>query len=453
MIQKVLKYIRDNQILEYGDSVVLGVSGGADSICLLHVLYTLKEKLGLKLCVVHVNHHIRGESAEQDAEFVKNFCNKLSVNFVQVDVDVPAIAKEKGLSEEEAGRNARYDAFNEIADAYGANKIAVAHNLNDNSETILFNLVRGTGVKGLIGIPAKRKMIIRPLLSCTREEIEEYLIKEGLSYRTDETNLLTEYSRNKLRLDVIPYLKENINEKAEYNIVNAAQNLGEIFDFVNKEVKNAYDEYVTGNIFHKAGFEIHIALQREIFRKMIKKQAGQLKDITRKHINSITELASMEVSKQIDLPYGLAATRVYEGIRIAPKVFGEKRETEITLIKNGKITPDKNVEITMETEEFSLDNIQELVYTKWLDCDKIHSLVLRNRQKGDYLVIDSKGKRKKLKKYFIDEKIPKQERDNMLLLADGNHVVWIPGYRISAYYKVSEMTKNIIKITYLGGKR
>lgn len=449
MINKVYNFVSQNKILEYGDSVILGVSGGADSICMLHILDELKEKLGLSLSVVHVNHHIRGGEADRDAVYVKIECEKLGVSFKQVDADIPAIARQEGLSEEEAGRNIRYQAFLAAAKETGANKIAVAHNLNDNSETVLFNLFRGTGIKGLAGIPVKRDMIVRPLLCCTRREIEDYLISENIEFCTDSTNNVTDYSRNKIRLELIPYVKENINVKAEYNIVNAAESLEEISDFLDKEAKKAYDEYVSDNMFKADGFKIHLALQKEIVRMMIEKQAGRLKDITAKHILSVLQLKEKPVSKSVNLPYSITARRTYDGIVFEKNKDDSKKElSNKLLINEGQIFCDERFEITLESEDFTVRDIEDLIYTKWFDCDKIDKLVLRSRQEGDYIIIDDKGSRKKLKDYLINEKIPKEERDELLLLADGNHIVWVVGYRISSYYKVTESTSRVVKVVY-----
>ena len=230
MKNKVLNFINKNKILQYGDSVILGVSGGADSICMLYLLKDISSEMNLTLYVVHINHHIRGKQAQNDADYVKDVCRKLNVDFKQIDADVPLMVKQTGMTEEEAGRQARYKAFFERAievkikekkqaknqtkkpdesrklslkenqensakedgikkndpkerkNSYNNIKIAVAHNLNDNSETVLFNLFRGTGIKGLTGIPVRRDMIVRPLLCCTRQEIEHYLKSKNISY-------------------------------------------------------------------------------------------------------------------------------------------------------------------------------------------------------------------------------------------------------------------------------
>ena len=173
MMKKVLNFVNENRLFEYGDKVILGVSGGADSVCMLHMLCGLKEQLGITLQVVHVNHGIRGEEAHRDEIFVKELCKKLDVPCKVYHLDIPAMAKKKKMSEEEAGRQARYEIFENLATETGAQKIAVAHNLNDNSETVLFHLFRGSGLKGLMGIPVKRDKIVRPILCLSRQEIED----------------------------------------------------------------------------------------------------------------------------------------------------------------------------------------------------------------------------------------------------------------------------------------
>lgn len=448
MIHKVFDFIKQNRILEDGDSVLLGVSGGADSVCMLYVLDALKDKMSLKLSVVHINHMIRGEAALRDADYVKEICDGLGISFQQIDIDVPTMAKNSGMSEEEAGRQARYETFERIAEECNINKIAVAHNLNDDSETILFHLFRGTGIKGLTGIPVKRDKIIRPLLCCTRAEIEGYLKEKNIRYCTDATNVQTDYTRNKIRLEVLPYIKENINQKAEYNIVNAAENLEEVLDYMDGEVEKAYKKYVNGNILSDESFSLHPAIFHMLVRKMIEQQAGKLKDITKTHIQAVEKLKDMEVSKKINLPYQLIAERTYQGIVIKTNLEEKVEQIRETLFTNGKICNNNIVEISQERKTFDIENIPELVYTKWFDCDKINELTLRNRQKGDYIIIDDSGRRKKLKDYFIDEKVPREERDKILLIADGSSIVWIIGYRISAHYKVTNSTTNIIKINY-----
>ena len=451
MKKKVLEFIRKNKLVKKGNSVVLGVSGGADSICMLKLLSDLQKRLGISLYVLHINHMIRGEEADQDAAFVKKICTKFKVPHRVINVDVPALAEREGLSEEEAGRYVRYDEFSKYAYEVGATKIAVAHNSNDNAETVLMNLARGTGIKGLGGIPPKREMedangnvveVIRPILCLSRKEIEYYLKENEIEYRNDSTNDSTDYTRNKIRLEIMPLL-ENINDNAMQNITNASNELADTSDYIEKDVDEAYEEFVTeedGKLFlSDESFAIDPIVLTGVIRKMIENIAGKLKDITRIHVGDVVSLSEKQVGKKIDLPYSIVAEREYEGI----SMFSESNETESE-------TKNKEVIISFEEDDFDRTSIEELKYTKWLDYDKIDDVVVRTRQKGDYIVIDGDGATKKLKKYFIDEKIPRRERDEVLLVADGNHILWVVGYRISEDVKVTPDTKKVVKLEYKG---
>ena len=452
MLKKVISYIEKNKILQDRDSVLLGVSGGADSVCMLHVLYSLREKYHLKLYVVHVNHGIRGSEAKRDADFVEQMAENLQIPFRVVTANIPEMAKEQKLSEEEAGRIFRYNTFEQVANEVGANKIAVAHNLNDNSETVLFNLFRGSRLKGLTGISPMRGQIIRPLLCCSRNEIEQYLQENNLSYCTDSTNKETDYSRNRIRLKLMPYIKENINQKAEYNIVNAAENLSQVYEYIYGEAQKAYKIHVKDNVLLNSAEDLNVVILQEVVRMWILENTGRLKDIKANHVNIVIGLLSNQVSKKSELPYGLKLIKTYEGVKVLPENNEVKDSNRQTIIEDGKIFNTEKITVTVENESFDKSNIPDLLYTKWLDYDKIKGLTLRKRLPGDYIEISGsesgRSVKKKLKKYFIDNKIPQEERNNIWLLADGNHVVWIVGYRISEMCKVTDSTKRIIKITY-----
>jgi tRNA(Ile)-lysidine synthase len=268
-------------------------------------------------------------------------------------------------------------------------------------------------------------------------------LKENeIEYRNDSTNDSTDYTRNKIRLEIMPLL-ENINDNAMQNITNASNELADTSDYIEKDVDEAYEEFVTeedGKLFlSDESFAIDPIVLTGVIRKMIENIAGKLKDITRIHVGDVVSLSEKQVGKKIDLPYSIVAEREYEGI----SMFSESNETESE-------TKNKEVIISFEEDDFDRTNIEELKYTKWLDYDKIDDVVVRTRQKGDYIVIDGDGATKKLKKYFIDEKIPRRERDEVLLVADGNHILWVVGYRISEDVKVTPDTKKVVKLEYKG---
>lgn len=441
MENRVINYIKENRIFDKGDKVVVGVSGGADSLCLLTILNGISDELNLTICAVHVNHHIRGVEADADQEYVEDYCKKLDIPCKVCHIDAKQLAIDNKCSEEEAGRNARYKAFYDEMERTNANKIAVAHNLNDNSETIMFNLFRGTGIKGMTGIPITRGEIVRPIMCLSRSEIVEYLGNKGITYRTDSTNLSEDYSRNKIRNRVLPYLAQNINSNVVNNITKTGNEFREIEDYLFNETKSKYNELAVetaDKVFIRDCIsEVHPAISSRVVRMAIDKVEGKLKDIGRIHIEMILDLLSKNTGAVVNIPYGIDAKREYQGI----SVYKETCKAEV---QNNPSLDMKMVDISDIKE-----NVPELLYTKWIDCDKIkNELVLRKRLPGDYIVVDMKGSRKKLKDYFINEKIPRENRDDIMVVADGNHIVWIIGYRISSHYKITEETKKILKIEY-----
>ena len=292
LLLKVESIIEKYEMIYEGDRIVAGVSGGPDSMCMLHILLRLKDKYNLSIFVAHLNHQFRGKEADDDAEYVKHICEEWGIPvFIKV-FDVPAYAKETGLSAEEAGREIRYKLYDEVAKKVNGEKIAVAHNMNDHVETILMNLLRGSGIEGLKGIEAVRDRIIRPLINVERDEIEEYCWMNGISPRIDKTNLQPIYGRNKIRLELIPYIKNNYNP----NIMSTLYRFSDIAflenDYMDKEAENLFFE-VASNYKNSIKYNIdklvklHPALQRRVIRIGLGKILGNLKGIEYKHIEEI----------------------------------------------------------------------------------------------------------------------------------------------------------------------
>lgn len=466
MINKVRSFVTKHNMLTLGDRIVVGVSGGADSICLFYMLLELSEEYKLTLFVVHVNHGIRKQEASHDEMFVEELCKNYSVPFTLVTRDVPAIAKAEGLGEEEAGRNARYEAFYNCYKENNCTKIAVAHNKNDNAETFLFNLFRGSGITGLTGIPPTRDAIIRPLLCLEREEIEEYLEQDQIPYVIDYTNLTDDYSRNKIRNNILTYAKKEINNKAIEHITSSVIMLNEIDDFIKKSVNKTYNEIVKEEKNNKEirieleeFNKLDIVIQKELIRKVIKKLSGRLKDIDSSHIQVVIGLTKKQVGKENHLPYDIIVIKGYNNL-IFREVEKNNRQHSNYSLKPINLSIPCNMyipEINYTIDIRVIDNEKGITfpsktYTKWFDYDKIsNSLLLRSRQEGDIIQINNKGGTKKLKDLFIDEKIPKEKRNRIPLIADGSHIVWVIGGRISEAYKISDNTKTIMEINIHGG--
>lgn len=468
MLRKVKDYIKQNSMIEKGDRIVLGVSGGADSVCLLYMLSEICSEEQIPLVVVHINHGIRGEEAKQDQRFVAELCKELKLEYYVFTANVPQIAKTENLSEEEAGRKVRYEAFFQVCKDKKCNKIAIAHNKNDVAETVLFHLFRGTGIRGLSGIQptSMRRLesgqvtIIRPLLCLERKEIEEYLEERKFSYQIDATNQTDAYSRNKIRNHILHYATKEINQNATAHIWQMATQLKEIENFINQQVNLRYP-LLTKNVGNKkiavdveALSREDIVIQKGVIRKIIEMLAGRLKDLEAIHVDQALSLMTKQVGKQMDLPYGIIVLREYDRLLFS---IGEENviETEKRLINPIVIEKPGKYYLPMfhkflEISIFSYEKTKPIPKSscmKWFDYDKIeNALVVRNRKEGDYIQINAAGGRKKLKDYFIDQKIPRMERDNQLLVADGSHIIWILGNgdRISEKYKVVDTTKNIL---------
>ena len=454
MTEQIQAYMQEYHMVNAGDTVLAGVSGGADSVCLLLVLLELRERLKFSVRVIHVEHGIRGASARRDEAFVEALCKEKDVPYVCYHYDVPQLAREKGVSLEEMGRNLRYEAFAEEAAKCEPCKIAVAHNQNDNAETMLHNLVRGAYAAGLSGIAPVRGNIIRPLLGVSRQEIEQYLTKHKQGYCTDETNTELVYTRNRIRHEVLPILTQ-INPAAVAHMARTAEHLREMQGYVMEQtaqVEQNVVEWQSGAAHIKTEKLQNVPklLQTQLFYEIVTRLAGSRKDITEVHMEALMGLQEKQVGRELTLPYGLKAVREYEGICITavqPETDRQERDREEPLSESG----DFSTEVTECSGIWK--EIPKKKYTKWFDYDKIKdNLCVRSRRAGDYFRLED-GRTKKLKQYFIDEKIPKEQRNRILLVADGSHIVWIVGYRISAYYKVTEHTRRIIKVQYEDGGR
>ena len=468
MLRKIKTYIKQNELLEKGDRIAVGVSGGADSICLLHVLISLMQEYRLKLVAVHINHGIRGEEAERDEQFVSKFCTEYGIELRTFYYDVKRFASEEGLSVEEAGRQVRYSAFLEICREYQCNKLAIAHNKNDNAETFLFHLFRGSGIRGLSGMEANRILtegdrevrVIRPLLCVTREEIEEYLAEESIEYIIDSSNLTEEYTRNKIRHRILSYAVSEVNPQSVNNIAEAAKALKEIEEYLGSNIRLSYEQLVnqTEGILRFKVEELKAqpyVIRKGVVRRILEQLAKVQKDLEAKHVEAVLGLMERQVGKQVHLPYHMIAEREYETICFyieAPKgekEVGDQRLKPALVIIPG-ITQIAEKRKILETKLINYkknDPIPKNSCMKWFDYDKIENAVeIRTRQEGDFIQINTSGGKKKLKDYFIDHKIPQKQRDEQLLITDGSHIMWIPGAaeRMSEKYKVDDTTTKIL---------
>lgn len=447
-------------MIEPGSGVVAGVSGGADSVCLLLVLKELSEEMNFFLHAVYVEHGIRGESSVADGQFVCRLCEIQHIPFHQCSVDSMAEAEQQHMSLEEAARKLRYEALERIRRQVGADRIAVAHHAEDSAETMLFHLARGTGIHGLVGIRPVRGAVIRPLLCVSREEIEAWLAERGQPFVQDETNEDLAYARNRIRRKVLPELTQ-INGKAVEHIMQASELLEETESFLQDSLNRVMRQIQLSDgcavIPRRVFADLHPLMQKELVHELLGRIAGSRKDITGAHIDAVRGLFSMQSGRRVDLPYRMRAEAESDRVRIFQRNAPEPEQVEdfcVDLkIPGYTELPDGGCLVAdLALYDGQKGKIPDKAYTKWLDYDTINTNVqVRFRRAGDYLIVGNPPGHKKLKDYLIDEKIPRRERSRLILVAAGPHVLWVAGGRISEDCKITEHTKRVLKLEMYRG--
>ena len=473
--------ILKNHLMEQGEHIVIGLSGGPDSVCLFHILHSLKEEWELGLTAVHINHGLRPGAAEEDQHYTENLCKSFNIPCHVFTYDVKKLAAETGMSSEDAGRQVRYESFALVAQKIAAEtgktvKIAVAQNMNDQAETVLMRILRGTGTEGLCGIEyyrndPKRGVIVRPLLDVTREEIEAYCVENALHPQIDLTNLEPLYTRNKIRLELLPYLKEHFNT----NIIEALNRLSGIAREDKAYFRRTVDALihqhaVFGEGYGRMPLRVLNSLEPAIRHRVVKELfegAGLSRDIGSVHLEQADELMREgRTSASADFPLGYCMRIHYDEVEFYKKVNTERNESEyrfeykIDLNREGKIEiHELNARIgvkILRRQDWLLWRKQEHAIQNHEICslslDKLDAFgilpVIRTRKPGDYIIPLGMNGRKKLQDFFVDEKIDKMERNRRPVVCLGSEVIWIVGSRISQNYKVEESTERIIVLEY-----
>lgn len=453
--KKFLNFIKDKELIRDGDKVLVGLSGGPDSVCLLHLLYTVRDELNIKIGAAHINHQIRGEEAERDEQYSKELCESLGIQFYSLSKDVNGYAKENGISSETAGREIRYGFFKELVNNKGFTKVATAHNANDQVETILMRLMRGTGIDGLCGIPVKREDIfIRPILFMERDAIEEYCDINKLNPKIDKTNLERDYSRNKIRLDLVPYMKENFNPNLVKSINRMIDLLTEDNDFLQSTVDKNFDLYTVKEedslIIKKEVLELHFSILSRVIRKSLVWVSKSNSDFELKHITDVIELFEIGTGRGIHLPNELEVVNIYGDIKIGKR--GKEKENPLEDLLIDKKTLKNRYEFKKFSIKFDIiktnTKFDNNYYIKYFDYDKINDTIsIRKRKNGDKIhPLGMKGT-KKIKDILMDAKIPADERDSIPIVQFDEKIAWVVGLRVSDDFKVTNDTKNILRIT------
>ncbi len=453
LLLKLRETIQEHNMLKPDDRVVVGVSGGPDSTALIHLLCRLKQEYKLDIWIAHLNHELRREAGEE-AESVKRFASQLKIPVISDSLNVALFAKQKKISLEMAAREVRYKFFERVSRKVEATKIALGHTASDQVETLLMRLIRGAGLDGLAGIPPTRGKIIRPLISVFREEIEKYCQGYNLYPHRDSSNQELSFFRNKVRLRLIPFIAREYNSQFIQVLFRTANILREdkkcLDEVAEEALKKLILERSNGQIVIDAETllsSLSLSLQRRVVRKLIQGVKGDLKNINFIHIDKIIKLKSDKGTKVINLPGDILAKREYRRLVI------KKDEQEPLSFFSPLAVPGKTILshpgylfesklFCKKSSYFSPDS-----HCIQLDWNKLTgSLSLRGREKGDkFQPLGMKGE-KKLKDFFIDLKVPRQQRDKIPILVSGERIVWVVGYRIDEGFKVDEHTNKILKI-------
>ena len=449
--QKTLKFIDGNNIFEKNEKVLIAFSGGADSVFLLVFLLKFKRRLGIELSAFHLNHKLRGKAADQEEKFCADFCKKNKIEFHSVSRNIKTIARKKKISIEEAGREIRYSELLKAAEKYKANKIATAHNLSDNVETILLNFIKGTGIKGLTGIPVKRENIIRPILCLNSDEIRKYLDANNISYKVDKSNLDNDYERNFLRNKIIPKLKQRLNPRVEEKISNTAAILKDVSSFIEKQINQ-----LTSNAVRFDGEMLEINLKkvskidfsvRSIFFKSVVEENFNI-ELESENIRALSDLIDSQTGSMIQLKEKVVAFRERDLLvisrhskqsnqRVSRKIkIGQKIEIDGQLISIEKINK-KNVKFNdNKSVEFISGDLVKNIFEirKWKVGDKFQPIGMKGT--------------KNISDFLSDEKVSSKSKKGNLVLTNSGKIVWVIGLRIDDRFKVTPSTKRILKLTF-----
>lgn len=485
MISKVKETIIKENLIEKGDNVLIALSGGPDSVFLFHILRILKDSLSFMLYATHINHMYRGEDANSDEKFVVDLCQQYDIKLFIKRKNATEYARELKLTEEEAGRKLRYDFFNDNLREIGSGKIAVAHNLNDQSETVLQRIIRGTGIDGLAAMSYKSQNIIRPILNIEKKDILNYLEQNGYSYCKDYTNELPIYGRNKVRLDLIPYIEKNYNPNIQDILFRMSQIMQRDSLIIDKYINILIEKVLKEKSEDKIIFDSELLLSLDsneigrIIRKAVKEIKGNTKNLENKHIEyAISFIKNNKTGKRIDLTDDIKINISYNNIFLTKyveknsdfeyniniedfyfnqsdffhekdnkKCFEDKYKTgiEIFIKEIGKViilTVEEVQDYFQQNKKnFKKDNVF------YVDYDKIKGIIkIRNRRNSDFMIPFGMNGKKKLKDIFIDNKVPLHDRDKQIILSDDEKIIFLENYRISNECKTDNNTKKILTI-------
>jgi len=463
LVEQVKNNILNKSLLEHGNKIIVGVSGGPDSVCLLKVLLEIKDEFKLTLIAVHVNHGLRGPEADHDQSYVEELCNSWGIPVNTYFVDIKALSKKMGVSEEEAGRDARYRIFNRVLKNTGSNCIAVAHNRDDQAETVMLNILRGSGLDGLCGMAMKQGEIIRPLLNISRKQIIEYLESNKIRYCTDSSNKSYEYTRNRVRNELFPEIKRLFDIDPVNQLYRLSNLVNEDRDILEQVARNSFDAIVLSDeddvVLSATGLRsLSNAIVKRIIRMAWEKINKSRKNLESVHVDQIITLCqNNRTGKKVKLKNGIEVLLSYD--RLIFTKAGKKYVKPYSYSINMEgLTEVKELDAALEARilnesEISqvgdFTTINETSLIQFFDLDRLNGkIVVRSRLDGDRIRPYKSNGEKKLKKFFIDRKVPVEKRNTIPLVAQGNKIAWIVGMRTSEDYRARKDSKKILMLSW-----
>ncbi len=462
LIDKTKQTIAKFKMLEKGDRVLVAVSGGPDSMALLHILNSLRKEYDINLYVAHLNHMIRKGAAEKDAMFVGRAAKKMGIPAIIESQNVPRLAKERKLSIEEAARMARYDLYLEAAKEFTANKIALAHTGDDQAETVLMRLIRGAGLLGLAGIPAKRNLsgatIIRPLIEISRREIEQYLKTHKISFRQDKTNFDTKYFRNRIRHRLLPFLEKEFSGEIKKTLRETAENIRIDYDYLAKISDLKFKKYL--KCMEGSSVKISLrflkeetAIQRLILRKAIKEVKGNLDAVSYSHMKDLLGLLNKKTAWSFDLPGGIAVKRQGDYLVFCKKGRSLDKndfsDISCSLTIPGVTRLDSvgkmiDASFVKRPVRFTAKRTKQQEYFDFMKLEK--PIIARFKRPKDKIRPLGMAGYKKIKQLLSDEKVPPEERGEVPLIVSGKEIIWVCGVKRSDFARIDNGTKRILKL-------
>lgn len=447
--QKVIKFILDKHLIEKNDRILIAFSGGPDSVFLLEFLIKYKRKFNIELAAFHLNHNLRGTESVVDAEFCKELTARKNIPFFYSSKNIRLYAKKNRLSVEEAGREKRYDELFKFATAKRFTKIATAHNADDNTETVLLNLIKGTGLKGLCGIPYRREKIIRPLLSLSKREILNYNQQKKFEFRTDSSNAENNYQRNYLRNAVIPLIKNKINPQFDNAVLKTSEIIKNASSFLEDYIFNLIKESTTIK-----GGKLIIDLKKQsiidqrIFGNFLKAAVKKCfnEDLESINVSDIGKLKSKQPGKRIELSNSFIAVKERDAIIIYRNVL-QKNILGSTTIKIGEKKKVGDRSISLSRTNGTKISLTKSGNKEYIDADSIHGgFIIRRWKEGDRFYPLGMRNSKKVSDFLNEQKIESHKKSEQLVVTNSSNIVWIVGIRIDERYKISDKTKKYLEL-------